>query len=289
MIIYTVKRGDSLYAIARRYGTSVEQLMFDNQIEDPQRLVIGQALVVGTDRVSHRVAQGESLYSIARRYGVAPEALYAANPNISPPYRIYPGQTVSVPLRSEPTRPVAVNGFTVSISDETLTESLPSLTYISPFAYQVDAQGALTPPSDTDVLIQARDERVAALMTVINAGPDGSFSSDVMHAIVTNQATQDAFIRNTLNVMTQKGYYGLVVDFEYVYPFDRESYNQLLRRLREILHAQGFILASCLAPKTSAAQPGTLYEGHDYRVHGEECDLVIIMTYEWGYTYEHGC
>ena len=40
-----------------------------------------------------------------------------------------------------------------------------------------------------------------------------------------------------------------------------------------------------LAPKTYAQQPGVLYEGHDYAALGEAADAVLLMTYEWGYTY----
>ena len=40
-----------------------------------------------------------------------------------------------------------------------------------------------------------------------------------------------------------------------------------------------------LAPKTSAGQRGLLYEGKDYRALGEAADHVLLMTYEWGYTY----
>ena len=43
---------------------------------------------------------------------------------------------------------------------------------------------------------------------------------------------------------------------------------------------------TAVAPKTSADQQGILYEAHDYRAQGEIADYIIIMTYEWGYTYE---
>jgi spore germination protein len=42
---------------------------------------------------------------------------------------------------------------------------------------------------------------------------------------------------------------------------------------------------TALAPKTSDDQPGALYEGHDYALLGEAADAVLLMTYEWGYTY----
>ena len=40
-----------------------------------------------------------------------------------------------------------------------------------------------------------------------------------------------------------------------------------------------------LAPKSSGDQPGLLYEGHDYPALGQAADAVLLMTYEWGYTY----
>ena len=40
-----------------------------------------------------------------------------------------------------------------------------------------------------------------------------------------------------------------------------------------------------LAPKTSDAQQGLLYESHNYGAIGEIADSVLLMTYEWGYTY----
>ena len=46
MIIYTVKRGDTLYSIARAYGTTVPRIVTDNDLTDPENLTVGQALVL---------------------------------------------------------------------------------------------------------------------------------------------------------------------------------------------------------------------------------------------------
>ena len=46
MKIYIVRPGDSLYAIARRFGVSVNRLVYDNQIADPDRIAVGRALVI---------------------------------------------------------------------------------------------------------------------------------------------------------------------------------------------------------------------------------------------------
>ena len=44
-------------------------------------------------------------------------------------------------------------------------------------------------------------------------------------------------------------------------------------------------MSVALAPKTSAEQPGLLYEGKDYGGLGEAANQVLLMTYEWGYSY----
>lgn len=85
--------------------------------------------------------------------------------------------------------------------------------------------------------------------------------------------------------MRAKNYFGLNIDFEYIFPQDRESYNNFIRKAAASLREAGFILTTSLAPKTSAAQSGLLYEAHDYPEHGKTVDHVILMTYEWGYTY----
>lgn len=233
----------------------------------------------------HEVSSGESLYSIAQKYGTSVSGLLTVNPEITEDTILQPGQVILIPQGNLNKRGIDVNGFTLNISSATLNETLPVLTYISPFSYQVNAQGELSPLNDTSVIETARRNNVAPLMCITNIEEGGGFSSDITHAVLSDQDVKNAFIQNTIRAMDDRNYYGVILDFEYIYPSDRENYNQLLRQLSEELHSLGYIMATAIAPKISADQPGTLYEAHDYPVHGEVCDLVIIMTYEWGYTY----
>lgn len=285
MTIYTVRRGDTLYAIANKYGVTVDTLIYDNQIANPLRLVEGQALYIPVTRVSYRVQTGDSLYAVARSYNVSTAALLAANPSLTNRSRLYPGQTVIIPFPTVILGNADVNGFSINIPDTTLKETLPYLTYISVFSWQTDLNGALTPINDDEERAAARDAHVASLLTVTNLQPGGGFSGEIAHAILTNAAAQEAFLSNLTSALKQRNYYGVIFDFEYIFPFDRESYNQFLRRAVQMLHAQGYIVMTAVAPKTSATQAGTLYVAHDYPVHGELVDFVIIMTYEWGYIY----
>ena len=183
-------------------------------------------------------------------------------------------------------RTIDVNGYAFpNISDEVLNNTLPNLTFLSIFSYQVKPDGTLTPIDDTELIAKARAAGVAPMMVITDIKEEGGFSSDIAHEILTDPQTQQTLLNNVVNTLKAKNYYGLDIDFEYIYPDDREAYNKFLQTVVDRLHPLGYIVVSALAPKTSGDQQGLLYEAHDYPVHGRLLDHVILMTYEWGYTY----
>jgi LysM repeat protein len=101
---YVVQRGDTLYSIARRYGTTVEAIAMLNRIANPSRIYAGQRLIIpgGTAPTPppsgqvHVVQRGETLYSIARRYGTTVWAIAIAN-HLPNPNVIYAGQRLAIP------------------------------------------------------------------------------------------------------------------------------------------------------------------------------------------------
>lgn len=284
MELYVVRSGDTVYQIARRYSTSADDIIFANQLQNPSVLSVGQALVIPNHETRHTVSRGDTLYSIARRYGVSLPRLAAANPQIANPSRIYPGQTVTIPTGGGQMGEIIVNGYVTHAADSTLNATLPYLTFLSPFSYRSDLQGNLTPTFRLNTTLSG-GHRTANLLTLTNLLEAGGFSSQIAHAILTDQTVQDAFLENVEALLREGGWYGVNVDFEYVYQFDRESYNQFLRRLIQRMHQLGYIVVTALAPKLSDSQQGLLYSAHDYAAHGQTVDYVVLMTYEWGYTY----
>ncbi len=148
--------------------------------------------------------------------------------------------------------------------------------------YSFREDGSLTDMRETGLVEAARVNDISPLLVITNyAG--GGFNSDLGATLLRNPSLQDTLIENIVNTIQVKGYEGLNIDFEYLYPGDRENYNNFLRKVVNRLRPLGLSVSTALAPKESKNQSGLLYEAHDYEVHGELCDFVVLMTYEWGW------
>jgi murein DD-endopeptidase MepM/ murein hydrolase activator NlpD len=93
---YRVAAQETLYAISRRSGVGLGELITANKLQPPYRLRRGQTLQIPALRY-HKVAAGETLYSISRRYRVSVYSLARGN-KLSPPYSIQSGQRLALPV-----------------------------------------------------------------------------------------------------------------------------------------------------------------------------------------------
>jgi len=283
--IYVVKQGDSIYSIAKAYNVTPASIIAANELTNPDQLVVGQALVILPENRKHVVKRRETLYLIAAQYGVTVADIFRVNPTLSRQGLIYPGQEIIIPSNVKKLGTIEVNGYSFpNINIAILRRTLPNLTYLSIFSYEVKSDGSLTTINDVPLIQEARNYKVAPIMVITNIQEGKGFSSQLAHDILTNEAIQTKLIENIFTILKAKKYHGINIDFEYIFPYDKESYNNFIRKMSVRLHRTGYILITALAPKTSADQKGLLYEAHDYPVHGALVDRVILMTYEWGYT-----
>lgn len=285
MDIYVVRPGDSVYSIAKKYNVPPATIIRDNALANPEQLVVGQSLVVNPGATIYTVKPGDSLYSIARSRGLTVNQLLQANPQLPAGGMIQPGNTITIPPSGQQKLgTIEVNGYIFPGSNPAVvTPAFPSLTYLSIFSYQVSPDGSLDTIDDASWIALARNNRVAPVMVVTNIKPSGGFDSNIAHSVLTNTQARDNLIRNIENTLKTKNYYALNIDFEYIFPTDRQSYNDFLKLITGRLHSLGYPVFTAVAPKLSATQPGLLYEAHDYPAHGATVDRVILMTYEWGY------
>ncbi|WP_404456926.1 glycosyl hydrolase family 18 protein [Oceanobacillus kapialis] len=288
MQIHVVEQGQTLYEIANTYSTSIAAITEANELDAPNNLVVGQALVIPIIGRFYFVQPGDSLFSIAQRFNTTPEELAQINQfpigNVLPVgFRLYipqqPQRSIQSAAYIEPM------GDTVSQTLETAArKNSPYLTYLSIFSYNVNRDGTLTPPP-LNGLTDIAAENNTALMLVVTNLEEGAFSAELGRIILTVQAVQNTLLDSIVNVAEEVGYTDVHFDFEFLRAEDREAYNTFLRRAKERFSQAGLMMSTALAPKTSGTQSGQWYEAHDYAAHGEIADFVVLMTYEWGYSY----
>jgi LysM repeat protein len=110
---YNIAAGDTLYALAARYGTTVDAIMRANPGLNPNQLFIGQRICIPVRRPAPRpvpgiggcrggfpyvIVAGDTLFAIAARYGTTVAAILRANPGINP-NQLYVGQRICIPVR----------------------------------------------------------------------------------------------------------------------------------------------------------------------------------------------
>lgn len=97
-IRYTVQPGDTLYSIARRFNSTVENILKFNTIPNPAMIQVGQLLIIPEsppESIIYTVRPGDTLYAIARRYGTQVSIIMTFN-YLTNTF-IYPGQHLVVP------------------------------------------------------------------------------------------------------------------------------------------------------------------------------------------------
>ena len=106
-IYYTVKSGDTLWQIANRYGTTINEITALNNIKNPNLIYPGQILQVltnstnegeetrATGSINYTVKRGDTLSQIALAYGVSINHIVELN-NIENPNLIYTGEKLRI-------------------------------------------------------------------------------------------------------------------------------------------------------------------------------------------------
>lgn len=286
MFIHIIKKGDTIGKIAYQYGVSPQRILEDNGLLNANDLVIGQALIILIPEIIYTVKPSDTLTNIAAQYNTTIMALIQNNPSLITNQTLFIGQQLVISYKWEKARNIITNGYAYpNIDKEVLMKALPYLTMVTIFGYGFTESGELITIDDQPIIDLALQFKVAPIMLLSSISETGKFSSERASYLFGNVKAQDALINKIIAKMKEKRYYGLDVDFEYIKPEDREGYLNFLRNITEKLNAEGFIVNVDLAPKISATQKGLLYEGHDYAQIGAIANTVLIMTYEWGYTY----
>ncbi|ERN53688.1 glycoside hydrolase family 18 protein [Alkalihalophilus marmarensis] len=287
MQIHVVVSGDSVWSIARQYEIPYQMIVDANQLENADQLVVGQALVIPSVGRFHWLQPGENIWEVSQRYHIPPELITQVN-QIHSTRDVHVWKRLYIPTEYRQKPAIDVGGYidlniTGEDSANVVGDKARYLTFVMVFSYEMNYDGTLRPIDDQAIINTAYSQNAIPLMVITNI-EDGGFSTELATAILQDEQLQDRLLDEAIAIMEEKGYLGLDFDLEYLGSENREAYNNLMRKAKERLDEKGFYLSSALAPQVEEGMEGVLYEGHDYRTHGEIADFVFLMTYEWGWT-----
>ena len=284
--IITVNSGDTVFSIATRYGVSAAKLIDDNGLDENAALVTGQSIVILFPDETYTARPGDSVATAAMRFGVSTRTLFRNNIFLEGRNYLEVGSNLVISYEQTPTLRAFLGGYAYDfISQELLDTVVPYMTYLMPFTYGFRSDGSLVTPDDDRLVATAVRAGARPLMHLSTLTDYGNFSNTLSHEMLMNNTVRQTLIENVKSTVIQKNYYGVDIDFEFLFAEDRQRYVEFITLVSAEMNGLGKICVVAVPPKTSDTQTGLLYEGVDYAGLGEAADYVFVMTYEWGYRF----
>jgi spore germination protein len=281
MIIHVVQPGETIYDIAAVYNVSVNRLIEENGVINPENLVVGQTIVIAYPDQVYIAREGDTLDSIAREFGVTRMQLLRNNPFLSDRNIIYQGESIIISYETQGS--VSINGYAYPFIDRNiLGKTLPFLTYLTIFNYRTVEGGEIVGSDETEVIQIAKDYGVAPLMSLSTLNYQGIGSIEVINSILYDEETLEFHIDNILSILRERGYYGLNISLVSLNPQNRLAYENFITKLSLRLKAEGYILFITITPRGIISINELSYEKVDYTVFGQEADYLQILSYGWG-------
>ena len=163
-----------------------------------------------------------------------------------------------------------------------------TLTAISPWTWEVKANGSLTPTFDTKDTANAlkyageRNLRTYALIhnLTLDAKGNHNFNATLAHNLLANPQARQRLVANIHRTLTDWRMSGVHIDFEMVLAKDRQNLVAFMRELYNTLHPAGFEVTMALPSKTRDSVTNSWSGGYDYAALARYTDQVMLMTYD---------
>jgi len=129
---------------------------------------------------------------------------------------------------------------------------------------------------------EAHASGVDVYATLTNrANADSGFSGAIAHRILSNPFRRAHHAKHLVALCVNKGYQGIDLDWEAIYPSDRDRFSAFVEVLGRKLHAKGLKLAIAVFPKTSEPGLWDTQKPYAYRRLGRAVDEFKIMCYPY--------
>lgn len=226
MQIHTVREGESIFHIARQYDTSALTIIQNNGLSHPDRLAVGEQLIILRPTRTHTVRGTETLAEIAARYEIRKIELLRNNPDLIKRPSVYPGQLLA--LRYPPPRSGVCAGLGY-VGEKTDEGALAlALCYLSYFVFDACriTSGREIEIKETPYLSLVLNNKKTPLLRITAQGA------------VPDTDTVESVAQRAL----AKGFYGIVLGDGMLTQQTRRERDSYLLALRKRMLGLGLIL-----------------------------------------------
>lgn len=314
-IIYTVRSGDSLYLIARRFNTTIESIMALNNLTSTQ-LRVGQRLtipiytevVVNVDNANVRSGPGTN-YSILVRMTRGARLPVIGFSNNWYRIRLFNGRegwiSGNIVIRRvyDGNKPITgVLGFYTLEEGPTLPSSFASfanntglLSSTGLFMFRISAANPTTIEkfgdfTDQDIrnLVAIAHRNNVKIMPVVHNllyRPGGTtLAKNVVKVLVSDPRNRNAFALNLVNLIERYGFDGVNIDIEDVFIEDSDNLSLLYTEIAEVLKPRGYYFSASIPSRISDEPFNPFSDPFNYSVIGRSVDEFVVMLYnEFGW------
>ncbi|WP_245954647.1 LysM peptidoglycan-binding domain-containing protein [Paenibacillus flagellatus] len=192
MKIHLVKKGETLFHIAKKYGIELQKLIsFNTQIADPDQIDVGTKVKIPSAPVpvpppvgdilhKHVVVQGDSLWKLSKAWDVPLKAVIDANPHLKNPNVLMTGEVVYIPKLGtdmphegvqegapmEAVEPMEGEAPAAVPGPEEMTEAVPGLEEAAPAVPGLEEAAEVAPsPQAQEPVAEAADWTGTTAMT----------------------------------------------------------------------------------------------------------------------------
>ncbi|MBR2611435.1 MAG: LysM peptidoglycan-binding domain-containing protein [Clostridia bacterium] len=239
MQIHTVKRGQTVFHIARNYQTSPVKIIENNGLVRPDALMAGEELLICMPSRSYTVRGTETLGEIAERFSVKKSDLLRYNPELHGTDALRPSMSLAIKYGSAEYGTASSLGF---VRQETPIEAIrEALPYLSYFVFD----GAISNGEE----IQYKDEHSEGVRLVRREKKIPLLriaGREIKECFYQSQATKEALIRRMIDLSLRFGFYGIVMPPDiFSLPSRREKDAFLLQLRKQMLGSDLILFCEC--------------------------------------------
>lgn len=313
-IRYTVKRGDTLYLIARTYNTTVESIQKLNNLTGTE-IRVGQILtiplyseaVVVVSSANIRSGPGTN-YSIVTRMVRNAKLPVIGSSNGWYKVQLHNGKqawisgTVASLNAYGGSKPISyILGFytleegpSLPSSYASFTSNIEEISSTGLFMFRISANNPTTIEnfgefSDQEIrnLVAIAHRNNVKIMPVVHNllyRPGGTtLAKNVVKVLVSNEQNRNAFALNILNLLQKYDFDGVNIDIEDVFIEDSANLSLLYAEIARVLRPRGYFFSASVPSRVSDAPFNPFSDPFNYASIGNSVDEFVAMLYN-----EHG-